>query len=210
MKKLNRYFFHGICHSLSSIFSSSFLVSFNESFILPFYFLTNFSVTDSINHLCRKLFSIWFVFQTQDENLFRPLAVEETTFDGGPDDYGDSGGFQAGHGENYGGQNGYPGHLDDGYTRQNFAGDNTLTNGGNTQQYNAQAEQTGRYSKTVQFPDQLNKSDTEKVRERSCGEKLGEETDLFVLYTARGRYTFHFICSDHCNSLVLFYFKMLP
>ena len=120
------------------------------------------------------------LFQTQDENLFRPLAVEETTFDGGPDDYGDYGGYQAGQGQDYGSQNRYIDGHDNNYVGHHFAGDN-----GGAVQYNT--EQSGRYSKTVQFPDQLNKSDTEKVRERSVGEKPGEQSDLMVLYTARGR-----------------------
>lgn len=44
----------------------------------------------------------------------------------------------------------------------------------------------GRYSRTVQFPDELNKSDIEKVRERT-GERTEQDPDLVVLYTARGR-----------------------
>jgi len=46
-----------------------------------------------------------------------------------------------------------------------------------------------RYGRTVKFPDQLNKSDTEKARERiGGGENVREDQqDLLVLYTARGR-----------------------
>lgn len=142
-------------------------------------------------------------YQPPEEKQFHQLALEETSFDNGavetaqPNDpamYGVGGGVYS---------------VSDNVAGPTRTGRIYADAGNNPEALGTAAGPTGQYkSRTVQFTDQLNKSDTEKARDRQVGTGVGvgemltvtpssdkiadrqtttENTNLMVLYTARGR-----------------------